>query len=137
MVVRVWKVPAFLNPYESSSVEMVLVDKKGGKIHAAIRKHLINMFESKIEERRVYEMSNFTVVPLCVCFAMTISKSQGQTLDHVGLYLPRPVFTHDQLYVSVSRVKIRYGIKILITDGSEKPQTSTVNVVYLEVFQRI
>jgi hypothetical protein len=28
MVVRVWKVPAFLNPYESSSVEMVLVDKK-------------------------------------------------------------------------------------------------------------
>jgi ATP-dependent exoDNAse (exonuclease V) alpha subunit len=68
---------------------------------------------------------------------MTISKSQGQTLDHVGLYLPRPVFTLDQLYVSVSRVKIRYGIKILITDGSEKPQTSTVNVVYLEVFQRI
>jgi hypothetical protein len=29
------------------------------------------------------------------------------------------------------------GLKILITDGSEKPQTYTVNVVYPEVFQRI
>jgi ATP-dependent exoDNAse (exonuclease V) alpha subunit len=27
--------------------------------------------------------------PLCVCFAMSINKSQGQTLGHVGLYLPR------------------------------------------------
>jgi ATP-dependent DNA helicase PIF1 len=75
--------------------------------------------------------------PLCVCFAMSINKSQGQTLSHVGFYLPRPVFTHGQLYVAVSRVKTRSGLKILITDDNEKPKTSTLNVVYPEVFQKI
>jgi hypothetical protein len=27
-VLRLWKVPAYLNPYESSSIEIVLVDQK-------------------------------------------------------------------------------------------------------------
>ncbi|XP_072087026.1 uncharacterized protein [Arachis hypogaea] len=42
--------------------------------------------------------------PITVSFAMTINKFQGQTLSHVGLCLPKPVFTHDQLYVALSRV---------------------------------
>ncbi|RYR47379.1 hypothetical protein Ahy_A07g033308 [Arachis hypogaea] len=32
--------------------------------------------------------------PIIIFFAMTINKSQEQTLSAVGLYLPRPVFTH-------------------------------------------
>jgi len=42
--------------------------------------------------------------PLALCFAMTINKSQGQSLSHVGIYLSKPVFTLGQLYIVVSRV---------------------------------
>ena len=39
---------------------------------------------------------------MLLAFALTINKPQGQTLDHVGLYLPTPVFSHGMLYVTLS-----------------------------------
>jgi hypothetical protein len=75
--------------------------------------------------------------PLSLCFAMTINKSQGQTLSNVGLFLPRPVFSHGQLYVAISRVKTREGLKILALDDSGNVSTSATNVVYEEVFRKI
>jgi ATP-dependent DNA helicase PIF1 len=35
--------------------------------------------------------------PIGLSFAMTINKAQGQTIPNVGVYLPDPMFSHEQL----------------------------------------
>ncbi|CAG8832908.1 41488_t:CDS:2, partial [Gigaspora margarita] len=41
--------------------------------------------------------------PIQLAFAMTINKSQDQSVKHVDLDLRTPVFSHGQLYVALSR----------------------------------
>jgi len=62
--------------------------------------------------------------------AMTINKIQGESLKHVGVYLPTPIFSHGQLYVAISRVTSRKDLKILITNEDGEDDTMTSNVVY-------
>ena len=52
-------------------------------------------------------------LPLRVCYALTINKSQGQTLTKIGLDLRTDVFTHGQLYVALSRAQKRSSIMCL------------------------
>ncbi|CAI0396748.1 unnamed protein product [Linum tenue] len=72
--------------------------------------------------------------PVRLCYAMTINKSQGQTLQNVGVYLPKPVFSHGQLYVAVSRVRTPDGLRFLILNEDGVPSNCTRNIVYQEAF---
>ena len=69
--------------------------------------------------------------PVKVCFAMSINKSQGQSVKHVGLDLRNAVFTHGQLYVAVSRVTSVCNIKAIWDSNLVDPVTK--NIVYPEV----
>lgn len=71
--------------------------------------------------------------PVRTAFAMTINKSQGQSLTKVGVWLEDSVFTHGQL----SRVSRKYYhyIYYIILSKYHLPENATKNVVFQEVFQ--
>ncbi|KAJ4800579.1 ATP-dependent DNA helicase PIF1 [Rhynchospora pubera] len=72
-----------------------------------------------------------------LCYAMAINKSQGQSLDMVGLYLLEPVFSHGQLYVALSRTTSPNGLKTLIVDQDDLYKGCTKNIVYREIFSML
>ena len=77
-------------------------------------------------------------IPLChwqfpvrLAFAMTINKSQGQSLQNVGLDLRTSVFSHGQLYVVLSQCTSAAQIKVLLPEMNETRRTP--NIVYKEI----
>lgn len=70
--------------------------------------------------------------PVKLSFAMTINKSQGQSLNNIGIDLRYPVFMHGQLYVALSRSTSIEGIHVLFKE--QDPIENTVeNIIYPEL----
>ncbi|KAG5543980.1 hypothetical protein RHGRI_016660 [Rhododendron griersonianum] len=67
--------------------------------------------------------------PVRLAYAMTINKSQGQSVKFVGVDLRTPVFSHGQLYVALSCTSFD-RITVLLP---EEETDSTTNIVYPEV----
>ena len=79
-------------------------------------------------------------LPLRLAYAMTINKSQGQTFDRVGILLDRPCFAHGQLYVAMSRVRSKEGLKIHVVGGTNdqgkyRGKFYTKNIVHTQVLK--
>ena len=78
--------------------------------------------------------------PVRLAWAMSVHKAQGSTLHRCGIYLPQPVFTHGQLYVSASRTSSAGGLRFWLGDSdghgfyddtdNEHEGPYTHNVVY-------
>jgi len=73
--------------------------------------------------------------PIRPCYAMTIKKSQGQSLKIVGVFLKEQGFSHGQLYVALSRVTSKNGLKIISFDHEGKPSCYAKNIVYKNIIQ--
>ncbi|XP_058784406.1 uncharacterized protein LOC131659198 [Vicia villosa] len=91
----------------------------GGKGHGKVT-YIPRMDMSPSQSPWPFKLSR-RQFPIIVSYAMTINKSQGQSLDWIGLYIPKDVFSHGQLYVAISRVTSKKEIKILIHDDNNKP----------------
>jgi ATP-dependent DNA helicase PIF1 len=48
------------------------------------------------------------------------SKQNSGLFNYVGLYFPKTVFFHGQLYVTLSKVTSPKGLRILIIEDEEK-----------------
>lgn len=64
---------------------------------------------------------------------MTINKSQEQSLKGVLLYFSKPVFTHGQLYVALSRITRKAGLTII----QDLYLLKVKNIIYKEIFNAL
>jgi len=71
--------------------------------------------------------------PVKVSYAMTISKSQGQSLDKAGTYLWVPAFTHGMLYVAASRTGNPDTTVFAVRNREGMEAFTTKNIVFREV----
>jgi ATP-dependent DNA helicase PIF1 len=69
--------------------------------------------------------------PVQLTFAMTINKSQGQSVSHVGINLWVPAFLHGQLYIALLHATSPSCVKVLLP--GDTAGSYTANIVFPEI----
>jgi ATP-dependent exoDNAse (exonuclease V) alpha subunit len=72
-------------------------------------------------------------LPVRPTFAITIHKSQGQTLSNVVIFLNPSVFTRSQLYVAFSHATHPQNLHVVVPTDHQRQVETTKNIVYNEV----
>ena len=108
-----------VNKLRKHLIEAVILDGKFQKEHVFIPRVPIIPNKLPFSFKRLQ-------FPVRLSFAMTINKSQGQTLKKAGIDLTLPCFSHGQLYVGCSRVGTQDNLFILAPNGR------STNIVYPE-----
>ena len=103
----------------------------GGEHHGL--KHCLFKISANTTEGELPFVMTRHQFPIWVCFAITINKSQGQSLGKVVVDLSPPPFSHGQLYVALSRVTDVANLSVLLKDNTDQ---RTMNVVWPEVLIR-
>jgi ATP-dependent DNA helicase PIF1 len=87
--------------------EFVLVKDVVGKVYKIeyFRDYCNNDYKSWIDH-----------MPLKICYALSIHKSQGMTIDAIEIDLGKNIFTAGQAYTALSRAKSLNSIKIIDVD---------------------
>ena len=74
--------------------------------------------------------------PLCLAYAMTIDKSQGQSLEYAGIVLKTQCFAHGQLYTAFSRASYSSNLIVYTEKNHTLNNYSVENIVWKEVIPK-
>lgn len=104
--------------------DYVIINDINGNIHTI--KYFTDTFNNKVSAKSSYIIH----MPIRICYALSIHKSQGMTIDALELDLGPNIFTCGQSYTALSRAKKLSSIKIIDVDKSSFRTNTEVKNFY-------